>query len=155
MTKDLEARITLIEDRIAISELRAHYCFLVDQGRGRDAVDLFTEDGEFHGPIKSYRGRHEQLKHYDEHLLSGMWHFICNEIIEVNGDSAIGQCYCLMPSVFENESYVCACQYDDVLVKQAGNWKFKSRTVTFYYFVPLKEGWAGERMQFPSRRRIA
>ncbi len=150
MTQDLEARITKIEDRIAISELRARYCFLVDHGKGREAVDLFTEDGEFHGPVKIYRGREEQLKHYTEHTLSGMWHFICNEIIEIDGNSAVGQCYCNMPSVFKGESYVCACQYDDVLVKLEGKWKFKSRKVTFYYFVPLKEGWAKERMQFPS-----
>ena len=150
MTQDLETRIRLIEDRIAISELRARYCFLVDHGKGREAVDLFTEDGEFHGPVKSYRGRQEQLRHYDEHVLSGMWHFISNEIIQIDGDSATGQCYCHMPSVCNGESYVCACRYDDVLTKQDGSWKFKSRTVTFYYFVPLKEGWAKERMQFPS-----
>ncbi len=52
MTQDLEKRIELIEDRIAISELRARYSFLVDQGRGQEAVDLFTEDGEFHGPVR-------------------------------------------------------------------------------------------------------
>jgi hypothetical protein len=150
MTRDLEKRIALIEDRIAISELRARYSFLVDQGRGQEAVDLFTEDGEFHGPVASYRGREEQLRHYNEHVLSGMWHFICNEIIHIDGESATGKCYCEMPCVFRDESYVCACQYDDVLIKQDGKWKFKSRTVTFYYFVPLREGWGKERMQFPS-----
>ena len=148
--KDLATRITLIEDRIAISELRARYSFLVDQGRGREAVDLFTGDGEFHGPAVSYRGREEQLRHYDEHILSGMWHFITNEIIEIDGEHATGKCYCEMPCVFQEESYVCTCQYDDVLVKQQGTWKFRSRTVSFHYFVPLKEGWGRNRMQFPS-----
>ncbi len=55
------------------------------------------------------------------------------------------------PVSFKDESYVCACQYDDVLIKQDGKWKFKSRKVTFYYFVPLREGWGKERMQFPLR----
>jgi len=155
MTLSLEERIARIEDRTAISELRARYSFLVDQGKGPEAADLFTEDGEFHGPVRSYVGRDEHIKHYSQQILSGMWHFICNEIIDIDGDSATGQCYCEMPSVFEGESYVCACRYDDVLVKQDGRWKFKSRTVTFYYFVPLKEGWGKDRMQFPSAQRNA
>lgn len=153
MNETLEARIERIEDRIAISELRARYSFLVDQGEGHVAVKLFTEEGEFHGPIKSYRGHKEQLTHYDEHVLSGMWHFNTNEIIRIEGNTASGECYCFMPCSFENESYVCACRYDDLLAKQDGVWKFTSRTVTFFYFVPLKEGWAGERMQFPSKSK--
>lgn len=152
MTADLQTRLTLIEDRIAISELRARYSFLVDGGRGREAVDLFTDDGEFHGPKVSYRGREEQLRHYNEHRLSGMWHFVTNEIIRIDGESATGECYCHMPSVLDGESYVCACRYDDVLIKQAGVWKFTCRSVTFFYFVPLKVGWGGERMLSPIAR---
>ena len=149
---DLERRVTLIEDRTAISELRALYCFLVDQGRAPEAVDLFTDDGEFHGPLTSYRGREAQLSHYDEHPMSGsMWHYIFNEIIHIDGNSATGQCYCYMPCVVKGESYVCSCQYDDILLKQEGRWRFKSRTVTFHFFVPLKDGWAGERVQFFSQ----
>ena len=152
---DLEARIARIEDRTAISELRARYSFLVDQHRAEEAADLFTEDGEFHGPIRSYVGREEHIKHYSSQVLSDMWHFICNEIIEIEGDSATGQCYCEMPCVFEGESYVCACSYDDVLAKQDGVWKFRKRTVTFYYFVPLTDGWGSNRMRFPSPTRSA
>ncbi len=43
------------ETRIALSELRACYGFLVDQDKGREAVDLFAEDGEFHA-LGSCRG---------------------------------------------------------------------------------------------------
>ena len=53
----------------------------------------------------------------------------------------------------EGEAYVCACRYDDVLAKQDGVWKFRMRTVTFYYFVPLKDGWGKDRMRFPSATR--
>lgn len=45
--------------------------------------------------------------------------------------------------------YVCVGHYDEVLVKQEGEWKFRSRKVIFYYFVPLTEGWAGARSQLP------
>jgi hypothetical protein len=155
MTQDLEARIARIEARIAISELRARYAFLVDQSHAEEAADLFTEDGEFHGPVKSYVGREQHLKHYSHQAMSGMWHFVANEIIDIDGDAATGQCYCYMPCVFEGESYVCACRYDDVLVRHNGKWKFKRRTVTFYYFVPLKEGWGKERMQFPTAQSPA
>jgi hypothetical protein len=151
MPHDLESRIAMIEERIAISELRALYSFLVDSGKGRETVDLFTDDGEFHGPIKSYRGREEHLAHYADHEMAGsMWHYLCNEIIRIDGSSATAQSYCYMPCVSKGESYVCSCEYDDVLIKQEGKWKFKRRTITFHFFVPLSEGWAGERMQFPS-----
>ena len=150
MTEDLEARIRRIEDRTAISELRARYSFLVDQGRGREVVDFFTDDGVFAGPVHSWTGKQAILEHQENHVLSGMWHFICNEIIDIQGDDASAQCYCLMPAAYEGESYLCACQYDDVLVRQDGGWKFKSRKVTFYFFVPMKEGWGGERMLFPA-----
>ena len=142
MSAELDARLTRIEDRIAISELRARYAFLVDAGRGAEAVDLFTDDGEFHGPAVSYRGREEQLRHYAEHRLSAMWHFNTNEINRIDGATAAGECYCYMPCVLEGESYVCACRYDDELVKVGGDWRFTSRRVTFFYFVPLKDGWA-------------
>ena len=152
MSLDLAQRILLIEDRTAISELRARYSFLVDHGRAEDAADLFTDDGEFHGPIRSYIGREQHIEHYSQHVLSDTWHFVCNEIIDIDGDSATGQCYCDMPCVFEGESYICACRYVDVFAKCAGIWRFKKRTVTFDYFVPLKDGWGTDRMRFPSRR---
>ena len=150
MTADLERRLTLIEDRTAISELRALYCYLVDQGRASEAVELFTEDCEFHGPVRSFFGRDEQFRHYNEHPLAGMWHFIFNELISVSGETATAQCYCYMPCVSDGESYICSCQYDDILVKRDGRWMFKSRVVTFHYFVPLNAGWAGERMLSPT-----
>ncbi|MCP3729988.1 nuclear transport factor 2 family protein [Sphingomonas sp. MG17] len=149
MAETLEARIAHIEDRIAISELRARYSFLVDQSMAEEAADLFTGDGEFHGPVKSYVGRAEHVEHYSRQALSGMWHFGANEIIEIDGDRATGQAYCHMPCVFEGESYVCACRYDDVFAREQGVWKFAKRTVSFFYFVPLKDGWGGERMRFP------
>lgn len=146
----LEARITLLEDRLALSELRSRYCFLVDQGKAREAVDLFTDDCEFHGPDKSYYGREEQISHYESFIFSNMWHFVTNEITNIKGQSASGLCYCYMPCVYEGKSYVCACQYEDAMERIDGIWKFRSRKVTFYFFVPLDVGWGKELLQFPS-----
>ena len=45
MPEDLEARLRALEDREAIRELRATYCFLVDDGRFDELVDgCFTDD---------------------------------------------------------------------------------------------------------------
>jgi hypothetical protein len=72
-----------------------------------------------------------------------------NETIRIEGTSATGQCSFEMPCALSSESYVCVGHYDEVLVKQEGEWKFKSRQVIFYYFVPLTEGWAGARSRPP------
>jgi hypothetical protein len=39
---------------------------------------------------------------------------------------------------------IAAGYYDDEYVKVSEEWKFRSRKVTMYYFVPLSEGWAGK-----------
>jgi hypothetical protein len=38
-----------VADVLAVQDLLARYCWLIDEGRGEDWADLFTEDGVFEG----------------------------------------------------------------------------------------------------------
>jgi len=39
---------------------------------------------------------------------------------------------------------VVAGRFDDEYIRHGGRWLFKKVRATFYFMVPLKEGWAGE-----------
>ena len=66
MPENLEARLRALEDREAIRELRATYCFLVDDGRFDELVDdWFTADAlcEFRAVDGSFEPMRAQGSH--------------------------------------------------------------------------------------------
>jgi hypothetical protein len=139
----LAARVQALEDRAAISELRARFCRLIDESRWADVAALFVEDGFYRGRDKDLRGR-EQLHAY---FASGprrrerAWHFIHNETVAIDGDRATGSCYLDCPLVVDGTPVVCAASYDDELVRTPDGWRFQGRTIAFFYMAPLAEGW--------------
>ena len=60
----------------------------------------------------------------------------------VDGDAASGQTWLYQPCVVEGEAHVAAGRYTDSMVRQDGEWLFRERKVTFFWWVPLAEGWA-------------
>lgn len=139
----LDERIRRVEDILAIGQLRAKYCSYLDAGRWHAVAALFTEDGEFHG-IGSAVGR-EQLADFYARVrresIEAWWHFSSNETVELDGDRATGQTYLDQPCVIDGVAYASAGRYHDEFVRVDGEWFFAKRTVTFFYFVPLAEGW--------------
>ena len=71
-------------------------------------------------------------------------HFIHNHIIEIEKNEAKGTCYLESYLEKKGEELICTGYYDDRYVKEDGNWLFSSRKFNVFYFVPLKEGWAGK-----------
>ncbi len=146
----LEDRIRRVEDRQEISQLRARYCHLLDDRQWDDFVALFTEDGAFAG-LETVQG-HAALREFFPRFAAAtpdFWHFCCNETVEIDGDTATGRVTLQYLSAADGVSYVSAGHYDDVLQRVDGRWRFRSRTITFYYLAPLSEGWAGR--PFPGR----
>lgn len=142
---DLEARITRIEDELAIGQLRARYCHLLDDMVWPEFVDLFTPDGEFEG-LSKVKGHGELMRFFSQDVptfAERFWHFCTNGTVEFDGDSATGRISMEYISTTRGESYVSAGHYDDVMVKVDGRWKFKSRKITFYFYSPLSEGFTG------------
>ncbi|MDQ0380488.1 nuclear transport factor 2 family protein [Amycolatopsis thermophila] len=140
---DLEARIRRLEDVHEIGQLRARYCQYLDDGRWDQLADLFTEEGRFVG-LSTASGRAE-LRTFFAGLqrgpLTAWWHFSANETVTVDGDVASGETWLYQPCVVEGEAHVAAGRYTDSLVRQDGRWLFAERKVTFFWWVPLAEGW--------------
>jgi SnoaL-like domain len=138
----LESRLTELEDRIAIGELRASYCHLADERRWEELADLFAEDAEFRA-LSSVRGRAELLEYLRglPDVMDAFWHRTMNETLVIEGDSASGRAYFDAPCVVDGRSMLCAGRYRDEFVKEHGRWRFGSRQLDFFYFTPLTEGW--------------
>jgi hypothetical protein len=70
--------------------------------------------------------------------------FIHNHVIQLRGDRGSGFAYLEAKPIYKGESFLVAARYDDEYVKQNGQWKFKKMSLTPYFMVPLREGWAQE-----------
>src|SRR5262249_19002069 len=89
---------TVLEEKDAIRELLAGYCFHFDNGEFEEWVNLFTDDGVFDlGTRGRFAGR-DALRAF-VHLipltngLPGMRHYVTNSIVGVDGDRATARCY--------------------------------------------------------------
>jgi len=145
---DLEQRLRHVEDELEIGQLRARYCHLLDDRRWEEFVELFTEDGVFAG-LEAVTGRAALLDFFGVRFpktTEQFWHFCTNGTVALDGDTATGRISLEYLSVAGGVSYASAGHYDDVLVRQNGRWRFRSRAITFYYLSPVSEGWTGGRV---------
>ncbi|RCW45755.1 uncharacterized protein (TIGR02246 family) [Halopolyspora algeriensis] len=148
---DLEARIRRLEDIEEIRQLRARYCQYLDDGRWSELAELFTADGAFVG-LSTARGR-DELRTFFAELQSGplqaWWHFSSNETITVDGDEARGETWLDQPCVVDGEAHIAAGRYQDDVVRDSdGQWRFRERKVTFFFWGPLASGWAPGRIEW-------
>jgi len=161
MAQDLEARLRALEDREAIRELRATYCFLVDGGRPEELVDgCFTREArcEFGSavaggmPTLVATGREEVRRFFVEivpALLAEMSHTVHNHRIVLEGDRASGECYFELTAIdrASGDPVLGAGRYSDEYQRVEGGWRFSSRKADIHFIAPLAEGWV--RRRFP------
>lgn len=129
---------TVLEEKDAIHETIANYCFYVDAGELDKWADLFTDDGIFDaGDLGRCTGK-DAIRAFIEPTLRP-WsktmppakHCVMNEIITVNGTEATAKSY-IVVIVAKGEGELVtslAGRYEDQLVKQGVRWLFKSRKV--------------------------
>ena len=140
-SQDLEAVVRGLLDREAIRELPLKYCQYIWNKDAPALVDLFTEDGTY-GDSK---GRAGLVEVYTRACTSPLnpHPFIHSHVFEMHGpDRATGNCHLDLRITVDGKSILAAGHYDDEYAKVDGTWKFRSRRTTFYFFVPLLEGWA-------------
>ena len=151
---DLEQRIQLLEDREKIKELRATYCFLVDDDQYAELVnDHFTLDAgcDFRSRMAGFdpmvsKGREQVLSFFQEtvaNLLKDMTHTTHNNRITIDGDRASGDCYFELTAREANSSspMVGAGRYKDEYQRVGGIWQFSQRNADIFHIVPLNQGW--------------
>jgi len=145
---ELEKRITRIEDRENIKELKARYCAVCDDDHNpANITKLFVEDGIWEGggfgQAKGHAAIRDLFKNFQQ-LISFSQHMVMNPIIEIDGNNAKATWYFLGPFTFrkDNEAKWTAVRYDDDYVKVNGEWKFKHLRANIRMHAPYETGWA-------------
>jgi 3-phenylpropionate/cinnamic acid dioxygenase small subunit len=123
---------SLLEDKDAIRELLAEYCFRFDSGRFEEWLDLFTSEGAFEvDGLGRFAGRaalHAFLSRVP--LTNGapaMRHCVMNAIVSVDGDSASARSYVLVARGGERLDLGVAGRYEDRLARTPDGWRFAER----------------------------
>lgn len=130
--------LSVLEEKDAIHETIANYCFHFDGGEFDQWVDLFTDDGVFDAGTMGVQKGKEALKAFlkNVRLTNGspmMKHCVMNEIITVHGDQATAKSYIILVRSKGEGALVngLAGRYEDQLIKQGDRWLFKNRKVHF------------------------
>ena len=139
MSATLEERIQRLEDIEAIRRLKHRYMAYADAGYDADRiVTLMTPDAVWDGGEAF--GRQEGAEAFGNMVrevgkqISFAAHLALNEIIDVDGDTARGQWWLLMPCTALNdagqdEARWIFATYDDRLVKRDGRWPLRPHGV--------------------------
>jgi hypothetical protein len=139
-TESIEQRFKRIEDREAIEELLITYGQFLDKQDLVGYSNLFAADGVWEGGIGSAKGPAE-IRQMLETVFArttrgqyvGSYHIMSDVIIDVDGDSATSWSRWTWLVEAEDGSPVPrrSGHYEDKLVRENGQWKFKHRlTVT-------------------------
>ncbi len=155
MDESLAKRLEVIEDRQQIEELRATYCFLVDDGRVDELVDgYFTDDAlcDFRavrggGTLALISKGREEVRTFFAQLVPAMLHDMCHMIhnhrIVIDGDHAAGDCYFEVTGkdATSGDAIVGAGRYRDRYRRVDNRWRFEQRNAEIFYMAPLAVGW--------------
>ena len=120
-------------DKVEIMELVARYNHAIDHRRAEEWADVFTEDGELwaDGALRA-GGRPALIEHIRKAERTGqkIRHWPCNPIIEGGQGRARLRMYVLAWDIGDGIRPKILAEYEDDLVSDNGQWKFKVRRVT-------------------------
>ena len=128
-------------DRLAIRELVDAYAHCADRRDAKGQMSLFTEDTRFlvfmdstaAEPTQELHGRDSLAPVFDNlNTYAVTMHFNGQSTIDLDGDRASGESYCLAHHLTIGEDgirsmMVASIRYLDQFVKQAGRWLFAER----------------------------
>jgi hypothetical protein len=153
---DIAARIGRLEARDAIRDLHSQYCFIQDRGHTSHAeedVQAFlalcdTDIVWDNSPDESraHRG-HFAVAGYLRQLwarFDNCMHFVHNLTITLDSDDrARGRSSFEAVGDIGGEAFVAAGYYEDEYRRTDEGWRFRVHREVPFYFVKVKEGWAG------------
>ena len=147
---DLERRILRLEARAAIEELLARYCFVID---GRDIEGIgacFARDGAFRSidGVMNATGRDAVVEQFHGRfaVLGPSNHFTHDHIIEFDDADptrASGLVNAHAELVRNGTAMWTSLRYHDEYVIEEGRWRFKVRSLEFFYYLRPEEYAAG------------
>jgi hypothetical protein len=137
--QSIEARLQVLEDREEIRQLLINYGRTLDRRDFAAFSRLFSENAEYgggagttvKGPAAIARSLEETFRKNPTGVRSPNFHFFSNELIEVDGESAVAVSKGLfvVPNAANAPEIAMMATYEDVLTKGTSGWKFKRRTV--------------------------
>jgi len=138
--------MTDIEAKDAIHALACRYAQAVDRREFARLLSLFTPDALLTGPGFSLDGAAaiaEGMSALGRY--SATQHHVHHQLVDVDGDSASGETYCIANHVYADEAGVprkldWGVRYHDRYVRHDGQWRIAARTlvVDWTQDLPLK-----------------
>ena len=124
---DLERRIAVIEDNLAIQEVVYNYCFKQDQRDIEGFLNLMNEDVvlRFRGWGLEVKGKEALKKYFLEEVFAGHeynMHQITNLTIKVDGETAQCEAYLALRSSADGEPQEAGIRYMMQLRKEDKKW---------------------------------
>ena len=129
-------------DRLAIRELFDAYAYCADRRLAEAQKALFTQDphfvvymeGQGSEPTQIIDGREGLTPVFEDlNRYQATQHFNGQSTIELNGDRATGESYCIAHHLFtengEGKLMIAHLRYGDTFVKQNGAWLFAERNL--------------------------
>jgi ketosteroid isomerase-like protein len=147
---DLRRRLQRLEDIEAIKQLKASYCYLIDDGEIDRLMERFTSDAVWDGgPMGRFEGR-EAIREFLKALpsqLSFALHWVLNPRIEIDGDAARGTWYLVEPcTAARGERAIWgAGRYEERYERVDGEWRFREVRLIPIFWTPYEEGWSRRR----------
>jgi len=127
-----------LEEKDAIREVLAEYCFRLDDGKFAEMAALFTEDGTWHTAFGKATGR-AAIAELAASLRRGSAprpraiHHVTNVVIALDGDAAkIRSNWTTVQNSPEGPKIGSGGAYADEMVKAGGRWLFRYRTIDRY-----------------------
>jgi 3-phenylpropionate/cinnamic acid dioxygenase small subunit len=126
----------VLEEKDAIRELMAQYCFHIDNGEFDDWLQLFTADGVFDLGARGRLAGHDALRKFVQSIpltngLPMIRHCVMNSIVNVDGNRATARSYLIVVQGGETLGVSIAGRYEDRLAKIGDAWRFTERKVHF------------------------
>ncbi len=127
---------TAVEDKDAIRELMAEYCFRLDDGRFAEMAALFTEDGTWDTAFGKATGRvaiaelAQSLRVRAGETRPRAVHLVTNIVIALDGERAqVRSNWMVMQNSPQGPKIGSGGAYLDELVKENGRWLLRYRKI--------------------------
>jgi uncharacterized protein (TIGR02246 family) len=140
----LAEELRWIQDRFAIMDLVANYCYAIDDRDLDKLIGLYTPDGvQGHlDGLRASRGRDELRAYFTQRFDAyGMtFHYPHNHTITIEGpDTASGIVTGHAEMALGGEFWIAAIRYHDRYLREAEGWHFKERMLGYTYYMKLSD----------------
>ena len=135
--------MSTLEDIEAIKQLKAEYCYALDENRLDDLANLFAPDAvcdfrPYFGIVEGRAAIREKFREVEGERPPGSplaIHVVANPLIRVDGDSATGKWYLLDCIIRPNEPRPLRiiARYDEIYRRLNGVWKIQHEKIVFFH----------------------